>query len=237
MRGSAVDYLVVMQPTFLPWAGFFNLIAQADVFVFLDDVQLEKQSWQTRNKLLFSEDADWISLPIKHSHLKQTIQETRITADHRWLRKTILRFDHAYKKHAHYQDALEIFNLLDKCINMNLSSLNETIILHISDRLELNPIFYRSSNLSINGDRSERLAELCKYFNANKYLSPRGSEKYLTEDKFTAKTSTELRFQEFTPPKYEQKGSSKFISHLSIVDVIANLGWKKTSMYVNGAYE
>lgn len=226
-----------MQPTFLPWAGFFNLMSQADIFISLDDVQLEKQSWQTRNKLIISGRPEWISLPIKHTHLGQKIIETSTSEEHIWLRKTINKFHHSYSKHPHYGEAIEIFKLLEECVSTNLSNINETILLYIAEKLKAKPIFYRSSDLKIEGKRSERLVNLCEYFNAKEYLSPIGSTEYLSEDAFTQKTTTKLRFQNFSPSKYKQHGSLEFISHLSIVDVVANLGWSDARKYINGTYK
>ena len=63
----------IMQPTFLPWAGYFNLIAEVDTFVFLDDAQLQKNSWHNRNQILLNHKKHWISVPVKRSNLGQTI--------------------------------------------------------------------------------------------------------------------------------------------------------------------
>jgi hypothetical protein len=236
MKDATSNCLVVMQPTFLPWAGYFNLISRADIFVFLDNVQLEKQSWQTRNRLLLNGKSTWISLPIKHINLDQTIMETEPMQEQRWFRKTFESFHHSYKAHDHYSEALEILRLLEKCSNMKLSILNETIIVYVAEKLGIKTKFYRNSDLDSGNDRSERLTSLCAHFNAKEYLSPVGSREYLHKDGFIEKTTSKLRLQEFTPAIYNQKGTSEFISHLSIVDVVANLGWETTRKYITEEY-
>ena len=60
---------VIMQPTYMPWAGYLHLIDQADVFVFLDDVQFEKQSWQNRNRVLVRGAPHWLTVPVLRQHL------------------------------------------------------------------------------------------------------------------------------------------------------------------------
>ena len=68
----------IMQPTYLPWPGYFNLISKADVFVFLDDAQFQKNSWHNRNRILVENKPHWITVPVKHKSLDQKINETEI---------------------------------------------------------------------------------------------------------------------------------------------------------------
>ena len=62
----------IMQPHFFPWSGYFNLINKCDIFIFLDDVQFSKNSWQVRNKLFVNKSIKWITVPTKKSSLKNT---------------------------------------------------------------------------------------------------------------------------------------------------------------------
>jgi hypothetical protein len=225
--------LAVMQPTFLPWAGFFNLIEQADYFVFLDDVQLEKQSWQTRNRLILAGQVRWVIVPVRHHHLSQTIAETEVVDTSHWRDKLARGVSLNYGRHPYYADAREVIDyLLAQADVTHLAGLNEKIIRFIASRLRLECQFYRASELRVDGARSNRLAALCKHFGAQEYLSPIGSAQYLEEDGFVTSSSSLLRFQEYKPQSYLQKGMSEFHSHLSIVDVIANLGWEQTGEYI-----
>jgi len=78
--------LVVMQPTYLPWMGLFDLIDQADVFVFYDTVQFEKQSWQQRNRIRTPGGPQWLTVPVYQS-LGQPITDVRINNTARWRHK------------------------------------------------------------------------------------------------------------------------------------------------------
>lgn len=224
--------LVVMQPTFLPWAGYFNLIARADDFVVLDDVQLEKQSWQTRNRWINGGQVQWIIAPVKNTHLGQTIAETEVLDGRHWRDKLTKGFAMNYGRHPHYSAAKEVLDRLVTAPEYRLAGLNEAVIRFIAGRLGLATRFHRSSNLGVQGIRSDRLVALCQHFSAEEYLSPVGSAAYLAEDGFAGRSPARLRFQEFVPQPYPQKGSATFQSHLSVVDVIANLGWTKTRTYV-----
>jgi hypothetical protein len=224
--------LVVMQPTFLPWAGYFNLIAQADHFVFLDDVQLEKQSWQTRNRILLNGKLHWISIPVRHRHLDQTIMDTDIVDNNVWRNKLLRAFAQNYCRHPFYKDAQGVFNLLLHESNKKLAGFNEVLIRYIANELDISTCFHRSSELAISGLRTARLAAICNHFQVKQYLSPIGSADYLIADRFIDNTSVILSFQKFNPQAYPQIGGTQFISHLSVVDVIANIGLSATKDYI-----
>jgi len=225
-----------MQPTFLPWPGYFNLMSEADDFVFLDDVQLEKQSWQTRNRLLFSGAPRWLSAPVRHTKLAQTLRQTEVIDASHWRAKLARGFALNYSKHPYYDDALEVIDALVEHPTNYLAELNESVIRLIANRLELTPIMHRASDHAVVGARSDRLTEFCRMFAAETYLSPLGAAGYLEEDGFAARSSVHLRFQDYSPKPYPQRGVGEFHSHLSILDVIANLGWNSARKYVlNGA--
>lgn len=226
--------LVVMQPTVLPWAGYFNLLHMADDFVFYDDVQLEKRSWQTRNRLLLEGKPNWISVPVEHAGLDQKIIDTRVILNEYWIANFYKSFARNYAKHEFYNDALEIINHFIGFKNNNLAKRNESTIQLIATHLNINTRIHRASELGIYGTRSDRLIELCKYFKADIYLSPLGSSDYLEIDGFADRSPTKLIFQNIQLPPYIQANSREFIPKLSIVDVVANLGWEKTRTYILG---
>ena len=228
--------LVVMQPTFLPWAGYFNLIAQADDFVFLDDVQLEKQSWQTRNRFLIAGAPHWITVPVRHTNLSQTIAETEVVDTTHWREKLARGFAMNYGRHPFYSNAREVIDSLVAQPSTRLAELNENTIRFMVSRLQLKARLHRASEIEADGDRSERLIALCRTFGAEEYLSPMGAAQYLEEDGFALHSPATLRFQDYVPKSYMQKGVTDFQSHLSILDVIANLGWDMTHEYVQEGY-
>lgn len=103
---------VIMQPTFFPWAGYFYLASQADVFVFLDDVQLEKQSWQTRNCILLNGKAAWISVPLIHMGSEQKICEVEVFDQSLWRIKLLRKLAQTYARHPFCDVMLKGANLL-----------------------------------------------------------------------------------------------------------------------------
>jgi hypothetical protein len=224
--------IAIMQPTFYPWSGYFNLIAESNQFIFLDDVQLEKQSWQTRNRYIINGTVQWISIPIRTERLSQKISETKIVDFHRWSKKFIASFKQNYGKHPQFKEAYEVIDYVLGFSELNLAEFNINIIKFVAEKINLKTEFLKTSDLIIPGERTERLVNICDYFNADEYLSPTGSKDYLERDGFVKLSKCKLRYQSYVPGPYPQKGTSEFVSHLSILDIVANIGWRAFQNYI-----
>ena len=221
-----------MQPTYLPWAGYLNLISQADVFVFLDDAQYQKNSWHNRNRILVNQAPHWISVPVKHRTIDQKINEIEIVNSQPWIKKHIKLLQQTYCKHKYSKDMLEVTNLLAKETFTNLAELNIRLIKWFIEKLNITTDIYLSSEMDIDEKRTLRVVKILEYLTADTYLSPIGAAEYLESDGFSELTSVKLEFQEFEAGHYKQYRHELFESHLSIVDVVANLGWETTKKYI-----
>lgn len=222
----------IMQPTYFPWAGYFNLISQVDVFIFLDDVQFEKCSWQNRNRILAEGKPLWITVPSIRRSLSERISEIQIDDRNRWREKHIKTLTQAYSKSPFKNEMLEMAGgVLDENFRA-LAELNIRIIQNIAEKLDCAPKFVRASAITVEGTRSERLLNMCRKFSCDEYLSPVGSRDYLEEDGVFSNSSTKLLFQDYTPGTYTQCKQPVFVSHLSILDVIANLGLQQAKSYI-----
>lgn len=228
---------VIMQPTYLPWAGYFNLIARSDCFVFLDDVQFEKQSWQNRNRILQKDTIHWLTVPVKRVHLSDLIHEIRIDEQKDWRRKHIELLRHSYGKHPHGKMAIDLVEGVLIGSSGLLSQLNREFILATCELLGLKRKFFLSSELGVDGARSERLSSICNALGCDTYLSPVGATEYLRQDGVFHESIINLEFQDFESTPYTQSGHKGFVSHLSIVDVLANAGVKQTYDYVHSNFD
>lgn len=226
----------IMQPTYIPWAGYFNLISEVEVFVFLDDVQFEYQSWQTRNQILINGLSQWITVPVRRNSLQQIIQDISIDDQQKWRRKHVICLQQTYGKHVYGLELSDIFKIIQNIDFSYLANLNIQIIQYISYKIGLQTQFLRSSELSQGGKRSEHLYNICKACGCDEYLSPMGSAEYLKLDGIFENSSIKLEFQNYQPAVYPQHKQSYFVSHLSILDVIANLGYAETARYVREGF-
>ena len=224
-----------MQPTYLPWSGYFNLIESADQFFYLDNAQYERGTWQHRNRILIKDKVNMLSLPVRRESLGVLIKDVSISAtNYRWRKKHSMTIKMAYSKKPFYKDLYPVLDLIENNNTLNLCQFNILLIDKICELLKINTIRRKSSLQKTSNNRTKKLIELCQISGSEIYLSPLGSKDYLTFDKFETLSEISLEYQKFTCRPYNQgqlaKGS--FFGGLSILDVIANLGTKDTKEYI-----
>jgi len=226
----------IMQPTYLPWAGYFNLIHRAERFVFLNDVKFEKSSWQTRNRILLQGRVHFITAPTSGSRNQLICEVALAKGDFRSKHQRLL--EQAYAKHPHGPELLEVVLpvLSDPCLE-KLQDLNMQLILALCRALGVASEFLRSSELGPEGERSARLVSLLQKFGERDYLSPPGSADYIAEDGLLEPAGVRVEYQHFEPLPYPQRAATTFEPRLSIVDVVANLGFELGQKYVTQALE
>jgi len=222
----------IMQPTYFPWPGYFHLISLVDAFVFLDDVAYEKSSWQNRNRVLVSDREHWITVPARRLFLGQSLREVEITENNRWREKQVRLLRESYAKHPFFGEMMDIVSVLEDKGLISLAGLNVEIIRRVCDRLGLSTPFYSAHALKVVGGRSERLTHMCLTLGCRTYLSPQGAKDYLERDGFSTDGTVLLSFQDYVPSPYPQRGRTSFVDHLSILDVIANIGFSGAANYV-----
>jgi hypothetical protein len=225
--GAPSPRVAMMQPTFLPWQGYFALVAAADVFVFLDDFQFTYRSFQHRNRAFSPQnDVRWLTVPVDrhHANSRATITTARPLRDDPLYRKLLPSLKHTYGKHPFFRD---IFPNLEAWFDhewSSLAELNMGFIEQCACWLGFSPRFVRSSSLEQHGKRSLRIASLLETTHARTYLSARGSFAYMQADGVFPLERVDTRFLAFEPQAYTQKQSSSFVPYLSILDALFQVG-------------
>ena len=222
----------IMQPTYFPWSGYFNLIYNSNIFVFLNDAQYSKGSWHSRNFILVNEIKYILTIPTKKSSLSTTIMNKLIDNSSSWQKKHAKIIMQAYSSHPFIDDLAQLVEFFEKLKSQNLSELNTELIKFISKKLNLKTNFVNSNDFDLIDERTIKIIQILNRINATEYLSPMGSKKYLKEDKFEDLTKIKLLFNNYKSIEYKQKNQNKFVDNLSIIDVIANLGWINAETYV-----
>ena len=218
----------IMQPTFLPWLGYFALMEQVDYFVLLDDVQFSKQSWQVRNRIKNNnQDTLWLSLPVKKHSLNTPINKIEISDDERLVKKILNSFEHNYSKSEYFNEAYDL--IYKNIFNTKLSNITTEIIEDVKNCIGISTPVYKSSDIkNLNNDREERLINIINFFDCKNYISPVGSGEYLelkkSRDLFD-ENKIQVKYLHFEHPKYKQNGPV-FIEQMGIVDCIANEGYE-----------
>ena len=232
----------IMQPHYFPWSGYFNLISKVDKFIFLDDVQFSKNSWQSRNQILVKDKKKWITIPTKNSKLNTNINEIEITPlqclcelidnSINWQIKQSKTIIQSYSRCHYVKDLNDLIEYFVSLKEKNLSDFNIKIVKFISSKLDIKTDFINSSIFKITKDRTDKVIEILELINADEYLSPVGAKNYLDDDGFEKLTNIRLKINNYKCKSYPQVGRVNFISNLSLIDLIANLGWTETSKHV-----
>lgn len=213
--------LACIQPSYIPWKGYFHLIHEADCFVFYDDAQYSKGSWRNRNQIIINGSLKWLNIPVNkgawHLPINQVTVAKPFAVEH-WRLLT-----EAYRK-------LEYFPFFQKIVE-KIICYDEPNLSHLTvfQTLELCKIFgiktptVLMSDLKINSfKRTEKLLAMCKNLGATEYISGPSAMGYIKEEKFV-EAGIKLTYFAYNYPEYPQQ-SKNFTHYVSILDLIFNLG-------------
>ncbi len=217
--------IAISQPTYLPWIGYFDLIDQVDIFVFLDDVQFEKQSWQQRNRIKTPTGLQWLTVPvIFRGRFGQLINEVEIR-DAGFCRAHLRAVELNYRRARFFDRYFDELGFLLRCAEgTRLVDLNIRLIEWFMDALGIKTRLLISSCLGQAGKRTELLTNICNSLGATQYISPLGSAAYLLEQTdVPLGTDVELVFQHYEHPRSRQL-FPPFCPQASILDLLFNEG-------------
>jgi hypothetical protein len=215
--------LVVLQPGYIPWLGYFDLMHKADVFIHYDDVQFDKHSWRNRNRIKGPKGAVWLSVPVLHSgRFGQSILEVEIDDRQDWRRKQVSTISQFYARAPFLSDVLPSFRSIIEQPWRRLVDLDLAIIEWLMAELGIHTPCHRSSHLDVGGDRNERLINLCRHFGATRYLSGNAAQNYIDVERFKA-AGVEVAWHDYPHPNYAQL-HGEFVPYLSVLDLIINAG-------------
>ncbi|MGB1243247.1 MAG: WbqC family protein, partial [Chitinophagales bacterium] len=198
--------IAIMQPTYLPWMGYFDLIDRCDLFVILDDVQFEYQSWQHRNRIKTANGINMLTLPVHRANSVETaITEVTLSYRQNWQKKHLAAIQQSYSKSAFYKsDFKASFDNLYQQKWEKLASFNVEVIEYIMKKVGIDTQLVLSSTLKLKGTKTQRVINICKALKVTEYLSPVGAFDYIEEDNLFPKNDIQLYYQHFEHPKYSQ---------------------------------
>lgn len=213
----------IMQPTFLPWLGYFALIDRVDRFVFLDDVQFSRQSWQSRNRVRGPNGEILLSVPVSRKPSRPLISEARFVTGS-FEDKMLRTLGQALSYAPHGDAACALLRAAFDQADGLLSELNIGFITELCSATGIaTPLSRSSAIVSDPKDRSDRLISICSTVGAGAYVSPPGSWGYLQSDNPFSASGVELTFLNYSHPVYPQKGPG-FMTHMSAIEAFAVVG-------------
>lgn len=225
----------ILQPTYLPWMGYFEMINSSEIYIVFDHVQFEKKSWQQRNKIKTANGVIYLTIPVEKAPRKTPISEIKISytqgnpLENHW--KTI---ELAYKKAPYFEKYKEQFKKIYSKKHILLRDLNVEIIKLVCDILGIKKKIIFSSELNLkdeNMGKTEKVMNLCKNQGITHLYDAKGAEIFLDKTLFQKEGIT-IKFQDYKHPEYPQLWE-EFVPYLSVIDLIFNKGDESLSIIKN----
>lgn len=218
--------IAIMQPTYLSWLGYFALMSHVDCFVYLDDVQFAKRSWQQRNQIKTPNGSMWLTVPvITKGKRDQLLKEVMIDQNSDFRTSHMKSIKQYYARSRYFEYFFpSIERVYSGCQSNSLVDLNISLIDNFRDILNIETQVHCSSHLIASGKKSTYLLDICSELGCNEYISPPGSSNYLDQaaQDFQNK-DIEIKYFNYNHPVYSQP-YQPFLPYMSILDLIFNEG-------------
>lgn len=229
--------VAILQSNYIPWKGYFDIIASVDEFIVYDCVQYTKNDWRNRNQIKTPQGKAWLTVPIRQRSLDQTIEQTEI-ADPGCFRKHWQTFRQNYARTAHLdycREALEpVFEEL--ATERMLAAANMRLVGAACEMLDIRTLIRDVREYVLEGDRNERLVSLCRQAGATTYLSGVAAKAYLDEGLF-ADAGISLEWMTYEGYTEYPQPHPPFNHHVSILDLLASTGPGAPSYLLNAGRE
>ncbi|MCL4141459.1 UNVERIFIED_CONTAM: hypothetical protein GTU68_066453, partial [Idotea baltica] len=216
--------VLITQSDYIPWKGYFDAIACADVFIVFDDLQYTKRDWRNRNQIKTKDGLHWLSIPVRvKGKYFQKIKDVKI-ADPNWNSKHWKSIVHHYGKAKYFKYYKEHFEeLYANCNSEYLHEVNILFLKSICQILEINTPILFSSDYTILEGKNERIMHLCQQVGATSYISGPTARHYLDQQLF-ADNGIEISYMNYDDyPIYKQVGVP-FMGNVSVLDLLFNVG-------------
>ena len=216
--------VAIVQSNYIPWKGYFDLIAQSDEFILYDDMQYTRRDWRNRNLIKTPRGLEWLTIPVQvKGKYFQKINETRVS-DASWAKTHWSTIVHNYSQARHFHDYRGRFEeLYLGCSEEYLSRVNFRFIEAICGLLGIGTRITWSSEYTLREGKTERLVGLCVDAGATRYLSGPSARDYMDETLF-AEAGIEVAYMNYAGyPVYTQLHGA-FEHGVTILDLILNEG-------------
>lgn len=234
----------ILQPGYLPWLGFFEQMYKSDVFVIYEDVQYDKHGWRNRNRIKTANGVQWLTVPILVKFEEHPlISEVEVDNKQNWRKKHLSAIQQSYSKAPFYKEYAGIFEEAYSRDWEYLIDIDMYFITKLSECLGMgSKKIIRSSTLDTEktgtgkgidrgeGNKMERLVNICKMFKADTFYEGAAGRNYLGEKHF-AGHGIRLEFQDYKHPVYNQLYGD-FVPYLSVIDLLFNHGEESLSIII-----
>ncbi len=215
--------VAILQSNYIPWKGYFDIIASVDEFIFHDDLQYTKNDWRNRNKIKTDKGIIWLTIPCG-TDTHRLICEVQLN-DSSWQKKHWSIIQQYYGKAPFFKEYKEFFKeFYIGQIHKNLSDMNQNLIKKISKEiLGINTTFKDSREYCLTKSKGDRVLELLNKTQATYYLSGPAAKDYIDESLFK-KANIELAWMDYSGYREYNQLYPPFEHGVSIIDLIFNTG-------------
>lgn len=229
--------IAILQSSYVPWKGYFDIIGLVDEFILYDDASYSKNDWRNRNRIKTRNGPVWLTIPVLATgRFGQPIQEVEI-GDPRWATKHWKTIQAHYARARHFGELAPVLgNLYERAAGERLlSRVNEIFLRALCELMGIGTRITRTSDYELRGDRTERLVHLCEQAGAQEYLSGPAAKAYLDTQGFAAR-GIAVRWMDYSGyPEHAQLFSPPFIHEVSILDLLLNEGAAGAKHYMLSA--
>lgn len=216
--------IAIMQPTYLPWMGYLAMVDRVDQFVFLDNVQFDRRSWQQRNRIKTANGETMLTVPVRTKGRRdQRINEVEIDTDQDFAVRHIRSIEHAYARAPFYGHfAPEFFDQL-RTPDMFLSDMTISVVGWLLRQFAIDTECVRASALDVEGQKDTLLSNISQQLGADIYLSPPGAANYLDQSDAFREAGISVRYHDYEHPTHQQI-NGVFQPFMGAIDLLFNCG-------------
>jgi hypothetical protein len=227
--------VAIVQSSYIPWKGFFDLIRSVDEFILFDDAQYTRRDWRNRNVIKTKEGPAWLTIPVKATgNFHAPVRAIEIDG-HKWRETHWRTISGSYARAPHFADYAAVFEALYlRSSETRLSLVNRAFLEAVCKILGIQTRLSWSMDYVVEQGRSERLVSLCRQAGATTYLSGPTARGYIEEDRF-AEAGIGLEFFDYSGyPEYPQF-FPPFRHEVSVLDLLFQEGPRASSRMLSFA--
>lgn len=220
--------VVILQPSYIPWRGYFDQIRRADLFVFYDDVQYDKNGWRNRNQIKTHQGKQWLTIPVHTKGVThgKPIKDVCIDWSKPWAKNHLKALTMAYSKAPHFEEYLPLLEAFYERRDEFLADFTITTSILLARTLGLTSTrFMSSSELpDLQGQKTDRVIDVLKRIGATHYITGPSAGSYMEPEKFEDAGIT-FEYMQYSYPEYPQL-YPPYDPYVSILDLMFMTGDK-----------
>ena len=225
--------VVILQPSYIPWRGYFDQISRADLFIFYDDVQYDKHGWRNRNQIKTLQGKQWLTIPVHSSGARDgiPIKDIKIDWSRDWPKSHWKSLSMMYAKAPHFRRYIPLLEPFYQRKDVFVADFTVALTMALAAEMGLKARFMRSSSLEgIDGQKTDRLIQILKRVGCTHYISGPSASDYIEQDKFDAAGIT-LEYIQYDYPEYPQL-YPPYDPQVSILDLLFMTGPEASTYFV-----